>query len=90
MTDLLIAFVIPILVIIFAAILQTILHCPVKVAGIVFVIAIVIALVLGGTAILIALAWLYTLLAFVTAFVISRFSCSQRRRRGCCCRLRRR
>ena len=40
MTDLLIAFVIPVLVIIVAAILQTLLKCPYKVAAIVFVIVI--------------------------------------------------
>lgn len=44
--DLLITFVIPILVIIVAAILQTLLNCPFKVAGIIFVIAIIVALVL--------------------------------------------
>lgn len=73
MTDLLIAFVIPILVIVISAILQTLLKCPFKVAGIVFVIAIIVAIVLGGSAILIALAWGYTILAFIVAFIICKF-----------------
>lgn len=87
MTDLLIAFVIPVLVIVVAAILQTILNCPFKVAGIVFVIAIIIALVLGGTAILIALAWIYTLLAFIVAYIVCRFfrwECNSNRNCNCC------
>lgn len=87
MTDLLIAFVIPVLVIVVAAILQTILNCPFKVAGIIFVAAIIIALVLGGSAILIALAWIYTLLAFVVAYIICRFfrwECNSNRNCICC------
>lgn len=87
MTDLLIAFVIPVLVIVVSAILQTILNCPFKVAGVIFVIAIIIALVLGGTAILIALAWIYTLLAFVVAYIICRFfrwECNSTNNCNCC------
>lgn len=87
MTDLLIAFVIPVLVIVVSAILQTILNCPFKVAGVVFVIAIIIALVLGGTTLLIALAWIYTLLAFVVAYIICRFfrwECNSNRNCNCC------
>lgn len=72
MTDLLIAFVIPVLVVIIAAILQSILHCPFKVAGIVFVLLIIAALALGGTILLIAFAWIYTVLAFIVAYLICR------------------
>lgn len=72
MTDLLIAFVIPILVVIVAAVLQTILHCPFKVAGIVFVILIIAALALGGTILYIAFAWIFTVLAFIVAYLICR------------------
>lgn len=72
MTDLLIAFVIPVLVVIVAAVLQTILHCPFKVAGIVFVILIIAALVLGGSILYIAFAWIFTVLAFIVAYLICR------------------
>ena len=87
MTDLLIAFVIPVLVIVVAAILQTILNCPFKVAGIIFVAAIIIAIILGGTTVLIALAWIYTLLAFIVAYIICRFfrwECNSNRNCICC------
>ena len=80
MTDLLIAFVIPILVVIVAAVLQTILHCPFKVAGIVFVILIIAALALGGSLLYIAFAWIFTVLAFVVAYLICRCL-----RWGCSC-----
>lgn len=72
MTDLLIAFVIPILVIIVSIVLETILRCPFKVAGIIFVLLIIAALVLGATLTNIILAWFYTLLAFITALVVER------------------
>ena len=72
MTDLLIAFVIPVLVVIVAAVLQTILHCPFKVAGIVFVLLIIAALALGGTILYIAFAWIFTVLAFIVAYLICR------------------
>lgn len=87
MSDLLIAFVIPVLVIVVSAILQTLFNCPFKVAGIVFVAAIIIALVLGGTTTLIALAWIYTLLAFVVAYIVCRFfrwECNSNRTCNCC------
>ena len=80
MTDLLIAFVIPVLVVIVAAVLQTILHCPFKVAGIVFVILIIAALALGGSLLYIAFAWIFTVLAFVVAYLICRCL-----RWGCSC-----
>ena len=77
MTELLIAFVIPILVILFAIVLQTILHCPYKVTAIIFIILITIAIILsvifGNTLLFILLAWLYTFIAFVTAFAVKRF-----------------
>ena len=44
MTDLLIAFVIPVLVVIAAAILQTLVRCAFKVAAIIFIIVITVAL----------------------------------------------
>jgi len=82
MTDLLIAFVIPILVIIISAILQTIIKCSYKVAVIAFVLLIIVALLFGGTILYFALAWIYTILAFIIASVIGR--CTGNRCRFCC------
>ncbi len=70
MNILLIFFAIPLAVIILSAILETFIHCPFKVAGIFFAIFIVVAFALGGTAILIVTAILYTLLSFITAAII--------------------
>lgn len=83
MTDLLIAFVIPILVMIAAAILQTLIRCAFKVAAIIFIIVISVAFALGGTLLLIALAWVYTFIAFITAFIVSRFCGDEND--NCCC-----
>lgn len=83
--DLLVTFVIPILVIIVAAILQTILNCPFKVAGLVFVVAVIVAIVLGGSITLIALAWFYTVFAFVAAYLICRFFRWECRSNNCTC-----
>lgn len=72
MTDILIAFVIPIIAIILAIILETILRCPYKVAGLVFVILIITAFAFGGSLLYIALAWLYTILAYGVARIVER------------------
>jgi len=72
MTDILIFLVVPIFVIIASIILQTLLRCPFKVAGIIFIILIAVALIFGGTAMLLALAWIYSILALVVAWLISR------------------
>lgn len=84
MTDLLITFVIPILVIIASAILQKILRNPFEVAGIIFIILIIVALVLGGTTLFITLAWVYTILALITALIVSRLCCRYRRNHRRC------
>ena len=84
MTDLLIAFVIPVLVIIGAVILQRIVRNPFEVAGIVFIIMIVVAFILGGTILFITLAWVYTLLALITALIVSRLCCRCRRNHRRC------
>lgn len=70
MNILLIFFAIPLAVIILSAILETFIHCPFKVAGIFFAIFIVVAFALGGTAILIVAAIIYTLIAFITAAIV--------------------
>ncbi len=70
MNVLLIFFAIPLAVIILAAILETFVHCPFKVAGIFFAIFLVVAFALGGTATLIVAAIIYTLIAFLTAAIV--------------------
>lgn len=70
MNILLIFFAIPLAVIILAAILETFIHCPFKVAGIFFAIFIVVAFALGGDAIYIVAAIIYTLLAFIIAALV--------------------
>lgn len=70
MNMLLIFFAIPLAVIILSAILETFINCPVKVAGIFFSIFIVVAFALGGTAELIVLAIIYTIISFITALSV--------------------
>lgn len=73
MNMLLIFFAIPLAVIILSAILETFINCPLKVAGIFFSIFIVVAFALGGTAELIVLAIVYTIISFITALIIKLF-----------------
>ena len=70
MNILLIFFAIPLAVIILSAILETFINCPFKVAGIFFAIFIVVAFALGGSAILIVAAIVYTLISFITAAIV--------------------
>lgn len=70
MNILLIFFAIPIATIILSAILETFIRCPFKVAGIFFSIFLVLAFILGGTAELIAAAIIYTILSFITAYIV--------------------
>lgn len=67
---LLIFFAIPVATIILSAILQTLLNCPLKVAGIAFSIFLIVAFALGGTAELIIAAIVYTIISLVTAFIV--------------------
>lgn len=69
MNILLIFFAIPLATIILASILETFIRCPIKVTGIFFSIFIVIAFALGGSATLIVAAIIYTILAFLSAFI---------------------
>ncbi len=69
MNLLLIFFAIPIATIILSVILQTLICCPFKVAGIAFSIFIVVAFALGGTAALIVAAIIYTIISFVSAVI---------------------
>lgn len=70
MNILLIFFAIPLAIIILSGILETFIHCPFKVAGIFFSILIVVAFALGGSAILIVAAIIYTLIAFISAAIV--------------------
>lgn len=70
MNILLIFFAIPIATIILSAILETFIRCHFKVAGIFFSIFLVLAFILGGTAELIVAAIIYTILSFITAYIV--------------------
>ncbi len=70
MNILLIFFAIPVATIILSGILETFIHCPYKVAGIFFSIFLVIAFALGGTAELLVAALVYTIISFVTAYIV--------------------
>lgn len=81
MNVLLIFFAIPLAVIILSAILETFIKCPVKVSGIFFSIFIVVAFALGGTAELIVLAIIYTIISLITALIVklvSNWLCGRR------------
>lgn len=73
MNILLIFFAIPIATIILSAILETFIRCPIKVAGIFFSIFLVLAFILGGTAELIVAAIVYTIISFITAYIVCIF-----------------
>lgn len=81
MNVLLIFFAIPIATIILSAILETFIYCPYKVAGIFFSIFIVVAFALGGTAELLVAALVYTIISFLTAYIVMII---QNRRNRCC------
>ena len=69
MNILLIFFAIPLATIILSIIFETLIQCPIKVAGIAFSIFIIVAFALGGTAVLIVAAIVYTIISFITAFI---------------------
>lgn len=69
MNVLLIFFAIPLATIILSIILQTLICCPFKVAGIAFSIFIVLAFGFGGTPTLIVAAIVYTILSLISAVI---------------------
>lgn len=69
MNILLIFFAIPLATIILSSILETLIRCPFKVAGIAFSIFIIVAFALGGSAELIIAAIVYTIISLLTAFI---------------------
>ena len=80
MNILLIFFAIPLATIILSIILQTLICCPFKVAGIAFSIFIVLAFAFGGSAVLIVAAIVYTILSLIAAVITMLI---QNRRRDC-------
>lgn len=81
MNILLFFFAIPVAVIILSAIFETFINSPVKVAGIFFSIFLVLAFLLGGTPELIVAAIVYTIISFITAYIvkiINRNYCNRR------------
>ncbi len=84
MNILLIFFAIPVATIILSAILETLIHCPYKVAGIFFSIFLVVAAALGITIELFFAVVIYTIISFITAFLVKIF----KNRRPICCNYR--
>ena len=72
MNTLLIFFAFPIAVIIISAILQKLLNCPLAVAALIFAIFIIVTFAAFDETFLIA-TLAYTILAFITAILVSRF-----------------
>lgn len=72
MNTLLIFFAFPIAVIIISAILQKLLNCPLAVAALIFAVFIIVTFAAFDETFLIA-TLAYTILAFITAFLVSRF-----------------
>lgn len=70
---LLIFFAIPVATIILSAIFETLIRSPLKIAGIAFSIFLIVAFALGGTVELLVAAIIYTILAFITAYLVCLF-----------------
>ena len=79
---LLLFFALPLATIILAAIFETFINCPLKVAGIAFSIYLIVAFALGGTVEFIVAAIVYTILALITALIVKLI---QDRNSSCCC-----
>ncbi len=69
MNILLIFFAIPLATIILSIIFETIIQCPLKIAGIAFSIFLIVAFALGGSTELLVAVFAYTLISFVSAFI---------------------
>lgn len=68
MSELLIFFALPLATIIFSIALQKILKCPFLVAGIIFAAFLIVTFVIGDLILLIATI-VYTIIAFITAYI---------------------
>ena len=83
MNILLFFFSIPIAIIIISIALERLLDCPILVAAITFAVLLVVAIILGSTAFLIAVI-IYTIISFLAAW-ISKYICRWLRNiRNCC------
>lgn len=70
MNILLFFFALPVAIIILSAIFETFVRCPIKIAGITFAILLIVAFALGGTTELIVATIIYTIISFITAYVV--------------------
>lgn len=77
MNNLLIFFAIPVATIILSIILETLIKCPFKVAGIAFSIFLITAFALGGTVEWLVLAIAYTIISFISAYLTYMFENKQ-------------
>ena len=84
MNVLLIFFAIPVAVVILAAIFETIINCPIKIAGITFAIFLVVTFAFFDATFLIATI-VYTILAFITATIVKFIiRCTNEENSNCC------
>ena len=77
MNNLLIFFAIPVATIILSIILETLIKCPFKVAGIAFSVFLITAFALGGTVEWLVLAIAYTIISFISAYLTYMFENKQ-------------
>lgn len=80
---LLLFFAIPIAIIILSIIFETLIHCPIKIAGITFSILLIVTFAIGDETILI-FTILYTILSFIVAW-ITRQWCNNQDNGNCGC-----
>lgn len=80
---LLLFFAIPIAIIILSIIFETLIHCPIKVAGITFSILLIVTFAIGDETLLI-FTILYTILSFIVAW-ITRQWCNNQDNGSCGC-----
>lgn len=69
-------FAIPIAIIILSIIFETIINCPIKIAGIVFSIMLIVTFAIGDETLLI-FTILYTILAFIVAWITKQWTNNQ-------------
>lgn len=80
---LLLYFAIPVAIVILSIIFETLIHSPIKIAGIVFSIFLIVTFAIGDETLLI-FTILYTILAYIVAWITQQWINNQDRE-NCCC-----
>lgn len=82
-TILLLFFALPVAISILSIIFETLIKCPIKIAGITFAILLIITFTVADENFLI-FAILYTILSFIVAWITRQWGCDRRREDECC------